>query len=139
MKSSALFLLFACAVIAAPRYPPTIHGAKVEVYKKASGTELKVWIFNPEGHVPDDARPAVVFFFGGGWKSGSPGQFEQQCRYLSNRGMVAVTAEYRIRNLHGTLATACVRKKTELTFTSIIVRKVSCEMRVAGWPLEAPR
>jgi len=49
-----------------------------------------------------------VFFFGGGWNHGTPGQFEQQCRYLASRGMMAMTAEYRIRNMHGTRAKACV-------------------------------
>jgi len=43
-----------------------------------------------------------VFFFGGGFVSGTPKQFEPHCRYLSQRGMVAITAEYRVKNRHGT-------------------------------------
>jgi acetyl esterase/lipase len=49
-----------------------------------------------------------VFFFGGGWRSGSPTQFVEHCRYLASRGMVAMSAEYRILGLHETLAKACV-------------------------------
>jgi acetyl esterase/lipase len=40
----------------------------------------------------------VVFFFGGGWTNGSPGQFEPQCRHFAERGMVAVTADYRVKS-----------------------------------------
>ena len=75
-------------------------------YKTIGDIKLHLHIFRPADKKSN--LPAIVFFFGGGWKGGTPGQFEQQCRYLANRGIVAMTAEYRIRNLHGTLATACV-------------------------------
>jgi len=87
-------------------WPAQIEGAEKVVYKTISDLKLHLHIFRP---VKQKAgAPAVVFFFGGGWRGGTPKQFEQQCRYLASRGMVAMTAEYRIRNLHGTLATACV-------------------------------
>lgn len=85
-----------------------VEGAKVEVYKTIGDVELKIWIFPPEGHRPEDRRPAAVFFFGGGWKSGTPRQFDPQARYLASRGMVAATADYRVLDRHGTKATACV-------------------------------
>ena len=87
---------------------PDLPGARVEVYKKAGDVALKMWILAPEGHTPDDKRPAVVFFFGGGWNSGTPKQFEEQAKYLARRGMVAATADYRVRSRHGVKATACV-------------------------------
>ena len=37
-----------------------------------------------------------MFFFGGGWRSGSPEQFVPQCRHLASRGMVAAVADYRV-------------------------------------------
>ena len=40
---------------------------RVDVYKTASETELKVFIFEPDGHKTKDKRPCAVFFFGGGW------------------------------------------------------------------------
>ena len=84
-------------------------GATVEVYKVASGDEMKLHIFNPEGHRPGrDARPAIVFFFGGGWNGGTPAQFEQHCRYLASRGMVAITADYRVKTRQGTTPKECV-------------------------------
>ena len=85
-----------------------MNGATVETYKKVGKTELKVWIFKPEGHKPADKRPAAVFFFGGGWRNGTPTQFEQHCRYLAKRGMVAMTADYRVSTRNKTKANACV-------------------------------
>ncbi|HEX3869801.1 MAG TPA: hypothetical protein VHV77_05170, partial [Pirellulales bacterium] len=79
-------------------YPPEFEDAKAEVYKSAGGTDLKAYIFNPSKLQPGDKRPAIVFFFGGGWNNGSPGQFQYQCRYLASRGMVAITADYRVKS-----------------------------------------
>ena len=83
-----------------------MSGAKVEVYKAAGETKLKLFIFNPAGA---PARSAIVFFFGGGWKGGSPVQFETQCRYFASRGMLAVAADYRVSSRNGTKITDCVR------------------------------
>ncbi|MCL4401826.1 MAG: alpha/beta hydrolase [Acidobacteria bacterium] len=90
-------------------YPPKLDGAKVEVYKKASGVDLKLYIFNPAGLAATDKRAAIVFFFGGGWTSGSPSQFEHQCRYLASRGMVAITADYRVQSRNDVKVVECVR------------------------------
>ncbi|MEM7145232.1 MAG: alpha/beta hydrolase [Verrucomicrobiota bacterium] len=85
------------------------EGAEAETYKTASGDELKIYIFTPEDHDPEtDERPAIVFFFGGGWSGGTPEQFEQHCRYLASRGMVAMTADYRVRKRQGTSPKECV-------------------------------
>jgi acetyl esterase/lipase len=89
-------------------YPPELPGATVEVYKTVGDVKLNVYIFTPPGHQATDKTPAIVFFFGGGWKSGSPGQFLNQCRYLASRGMVAMTADYRVLSRHGTPAVKCV-------------------------------
>ena len=88
---------------------PDVPGASTsEVYKKASDWDLKLWIFNPEGHKPEDKRPAIVFFFGGGWNGGTPSQFQQHARYLASRGMVAAVADYRVKSRQGTSPFECV-------------------------------
>jgi len=90
-------------------YPPTMEGATVETYKEVNGTALKVWIFQPAEKAAAGAkRPAIVFFFGGGWTSGSPSQFERQCRHLAARGMVAITADYRVASRQQVKPTVCV-------------------------------
>ena len=84
-------------------------GAKVETYKKASGSKLRLYIFNPSGHKPGDKRPAIVFFFGGGWKTGTPKQFEPHARYLASRGMVGIVADYRVKSRQKTTPFECVK------------------------------
>jgi acetyl esterase len=105
----AALLAFApvASVFAAQAYPPSFDGARAEVYKTVGETKLSLWIFEPVAG-PKTNRPAIVFFFGGGWTSGTPGQFEQHCRYLATRGIVAITADYRVASRHSAKPTQCV-------------------------------
>jgi acetyl esterase len=89
-------------------YPPELPDARTEVYKTVGDTALKVYVFVPEGHGAEDRRPAVVFFFGGGWRNGSPGQFAAQARYLAERGMVAICADYRVSSRAEVTPIGCV-------------------------------
>ncbi|MCX8036418.1 MAG: alpha/beta hydrolase [Candidatus Sumerlaeia bacterium] len=72
------------------------------VYKKTPQGELKMLIHFPADWKASDKRPGIVFFFGGGWRSGTPAQFEPQATYLATRGMVAARPEYRIQSKHNT-------------------------------------
>jgi acetyl esterase len=89
-------------------YPPSLPGAEVETYKTIGDTKLNLYVYYPAGHKPTDKRAAIVFFFGGGWTNGSPGQFEQHCKHLASRGMVAMTADYRVGSRHQVKAVSCV-------------------------------
>jgi len=89
-------------------YPPEIPGTEVRIYKTIDNVELKLWLFSPDGHKADDRRPAIVFFFGGGWRSGTPTQFVKHCEYLAARGMVAIVADYRVRSRHNVRANKCL-------------------------------
>jgi len=110
--------LFLCMVAAGssggqekkgPRaYPPRLLGAEIETYKTVGDTKLNLYVYYPPGHKPTDSRAAIVFFFGGGWTNGSPGQFEQHCKHLASRGMVAMTADYRVASRHQVKAVSCV-------------------------------
>ena len=77
-------------------------------YKAVAGADLKLHVFNPPDHSKADSRPAIVFFFGGGWVGGTPSQFYGQSAYLASRGMVAACAEYRTKGSHGTSPKQCV-------------------------------
>ena len=50
----------------------------------------------------NQSSPAVIFFFGGGWNSGSPKQFESQASYLNKYGVTVVLADYRTQKNAGT-------------------------------------
>ena len=89
-------------------YPPIINGAEEITYKTVDGIKLSLWVFKPENHKSTDTAPAIVFFFGGGWNSGSPSQFVNHCEYLAARGMVAIVADYRVKSRHDVTAKFCV-------------------------------
>lgn len=69
------------------------------VYKKTPQGELKVFV---HGAKKGEKRPAIVFFFGGGWTSGTPEQFRRQAEHFARRGMVAARADYRVASRHKT-------------------------------------
>lgn len=84
-----------------PPRDPVAMPEKVK-YKQAGPAELKLHIFRPAKNRNQQAAPAIVFFFGGGWKHGTPVQFYPECRHFAQLGFVAISAEYRISSVHGT-------------------------------------
>jgi acetyl esterase/lipase len=78
-------------------------------YKTVGDIQLKLHVFYPSDWSQTDKRPAAIFFFGGGWISGSPSQFFPHCEYFASRGMVAISAEYRVKKTHGTSPIECVK------------------------------
>ena len=88
--------------------PATIDGATTRIYKTIGETKLSLHIFQPAKHKATDKTPAIVFFFGGAWTNGTPTQFVEQCKYLAERGMVAITVEYRVKSRHNVTPIECV-------------------------------
>lgn len=101
----ALILVLSCHAYAGGTTEPDT----ILTYKTIGQVELHLHVFDPEDLRPGDQRPAIVFFFGGGWKGGSPTQFYPQCRHLASRGMVAMSAEYRVQSRNGTTPRECVK------------------------------
>jgi acetyl esterase len=89
-------------------YPPAMPAAQAETYKTLGTNNLQLYIFNPKGHSATNRCPAIVFFFGGGWATGSPQQFAKQCQYFASRGMVAITADYRVSTRQHVKPVDCV-------------------------------
>ncbi len=79
------------------------------VYKTVGEATLELHAFLPPGYKATDKRPAIVFFFGGGWNKGLPSQFYPHCAYLASRGMVAVSADYRVKSRQSTTPRECVQ------------------------------
>jgi len=90
MKLSEWALILVLCLAASPA-----PAAETVIYKKLGARELKLLIEKPEGWKASDQRPAIVFYFGGGWVAGNPGQFLKQSEYLATRGMVGIRVEYR--------------------------------------------
>ena len=62
-------------------------------YKDTPQGKLFLHTYFPDNWKKTDKRPAVVFFFWGGWNGGSYTQFSRHADYLASRGMVAFAAE----------------------------------------------
>ena len=78
---------------------------RVEIYRTVDNHDLRVWIYEPEGHSRSAKAPAIVSFFGGGWRGGHPGRAgADQARYLAERGIVGIVPDYRVRDRHGVRA-----------------------------------
>ncbi len=82
---------------------------EVLVYKTIGDTELKLHVFKPSELSPKDKRPAIVFFFGGGWQGGDPKQFFEQADHFAKKGFVAFSADYRVRSRNKTTPFECVK------------------------------
>lgn len=98
-----LLMLF-CAVGIASAQEKT----KTFTYSKTKQSDLDLVVNYPAGWNETDKRPAIVFFFGGGWENGTINAFERQARYLASRGMVAARADYRVKSRHGVSPKECV-------------------------------
>ena len=77
-------------------YPPQLADSEQHLYKEASDTRLHLYIYKPEGWTSQDNRPAIVFYFGGGWVGGSPSHFLSQAQHYSELGLVTILADYRV-------------------------------------------
>ena len=71
-------------------------------FRQTPQGELKMTVFYPDSWKASDKRPGIVFFFGGGFVNGDVKQFYSKAGYLASRGMVAASAEYRVKNRHNT-------------------------------------
>ncbi len=92
--------------------------ADTVTYKTVEGRGLKLFVEKPGDWKPSDRRPAIVFFFGGGWVGGSPNQFARQSAYLATRGMVGFRAEYRVipKGDNGPPVVCCYDAKSALRY-----------------------
>ncbi len=81
---------------------------KIVGFKKVGSARLHLHVFEPRLS-GETARPAIMFFFGGGWVGGRPAQFYPFCAYFASRGMVALSAEYRVKRSHGVTPYECVK------------------------------
>lgn len=80
--------------------PETLAGARSFTYARAAGRSLRVHVFEPApqpGAAQPGLRPAVLFFFGGGWRAGRVESFERQARAFVQSGYVALLADYRVK------------------------------------------
>ncbi|RMD74818.1 MAG: hypothetical protein D6820_15970 [Lentisphaerae bacterium] len=72
------------------------------VYKVVNGKDLELHVFLPPGYATaKKIFPAIVIFHGGSWKTGSASWHYPDCSYWSQRGLVAVSVDYRLEKRDG--------------------------------------
>ena len=90
-----LYLLVACCV---SLIGSNLFGEKVlreNIPYLRNGLPIQtLTVFRPEN--AETLLPAVVMYHGGSWKKGTPGQLAQLGNYLAERGIVLVSAGYRL-------------------------------------------
>lgn len=79
-----------------------------QVYKTVGQRKLTIEFDYPADWKPSDKRPAIVFFFGGGWTHGTPAQFKPQAEHFAKRGLVCARADYRLRSKDNITPDKCV-------------------------------
>ncbi len=114
MKTLLAIFLTSHALLVSAQTSATVKASLTDsirssyIYKTVGKKELRLFVDTPKGHTADAKVPAIVFFHGGGFKSGSEVQFEQQAKYLAGRGMVAIRVRYRLISQTGVEIKDCV-------------------------------
>lgn len=72
------------------------------LYKQVDTVSLYMDVHYPSGYQEAAGLPAMVFFFGGGWNSGSIQQFRPHAAHFTGRGMVCFLVDYRVMKRQGT-------------------------------------
>lgn len=97
------------------------------LYKQIDDTKLYLEILGPEKMGASKKYPAIVFFFGGGWKGGDRTHFLQHAKYFSQRGLICFLADYRTESQHSTTPFESLKDaKSAIRF----VRKKAAEFNV---------
>ena len=127
-KRALLILLISSLAFTQNNYPPNINADETVTFKKTIHTDLNLWIFYPDNHKKNDKVASIVFFFGGGWNGGTPAQFLQQAKYLQQRGMVSILADYRVKSRNNTQAIYCLKDaKSAIRWVRENARKIGID------------
>lgn len=98
-------------------------------YKNIDGKELKLSVFLPEGYeTSDETYPTFVVYHGGSWAVGEASWHYPDCAYWSQRGMIAVSVDYRLSKRDGVkVPLECVKDaKSAIRF----LRKNAADLKV---------
>jgi len=79
-----------------------ITAPDVFIYKQIDTVKLKMEVYHPIKFEKSKKYPTIVFFFGGGWNSGSVNQFRPFAMHYAAKGMITVLADYRVKTRQGT-------------------------------------
>jgi len=106
---SFLALFFAAVMRAAPpeTTPAELPGAESFLYRDGP-VPLRLFVVKPDGWKATDRRPALVFYFGGGWTTGTPASSIFWAKFAAKLGLVGIAPDYRTKGRFDTPPHAAV-------------------------------
>lgn len=96
MKAAFLTFIFAfpLSLTGAEKFEPDAEW----VYKEIDGKKLKASVFLPDDYDESKSFPTIVIFHGGSWRTGEANWHFPDCAYWSDRGMIAMSVDYRLKD-----------------------------------------
>lgn len=89
------------AQMPAPEATPTeFPGAETFVYRDDQAGPQRLFVVKPAGWKAGDRRPGLMFFFGGGWTTGTPASSIFWARFAAKLGLVGLAPDYRTKGRH---------------------------------------
>jgi acetyl esterase/lipase len=82
--------------------PVSLPGAETYVYRDGKPDPMRLHVFKPKNWTAEDRRPALVFFFGGGWTKGTPERSANYAKWAATLGMVGIAPDYRTKERFNT-------------------------------------
>lgn len=92
----ALALATAAPLAAQVADTTPVAGPDVIDFRVIGGDTLRLHVFRPDGGGSATALPALLVFHGGGWNVGAPEWMYGTSRWFAARGLVTVSAQYRL-------------------------------------------
>lgn len=101
-KVSVFFLCAFAALSAraqpAPEITPTeLPGTETFIYREGQPEPRRLFVVKPAGWKAGDRRPALLFFFGGGWTTGTPASSIFWAKFAAELGIVGIAPDYRTK------------------------------------------
>jgi acetyl esterase/lipase len=82
--------------------PLTLPGAEAFAYRTGASETMRLFVVKPKGWTAEDRRPAMMFFFGGGWTKGTPERSVSWAKFAASLGIVGIAPDYRTKGRFGT-------------------------------------
>jgi acetyl esterase len=101
----------------------------VKIFKSVEEYKLEAHIFYPDSIKKDDKRPAIVIFHGGGFVLGNPSWAFDKARHYADKGMIAVSAQYRLSNFRDITPLDAIQDAKDLM---IWLRKNADSLKIIG-------
>lgn len=104
-----LLLLFCVTLLNGNPNEKVLERTENHVFKETSSIDLEIYVFKPDGWNSGQKRPAIVFYFGGGWNTRNITQFVAFAEYYTSKGFVCFISNYRVRSSENSQAIDSVR------------------------------